>query len=211
MFRTQLRAILRASALGDVRVMFPLISTVQELRQAKMVLADVAEDLEEEGLAFDPDIPVGMMVEVPAAVAMLDRFLEDVDFVSIGTNDLIQYTLAVDRSNKEVADLYNASDPAVLRLIDMTVRSARQRDVPASLCGQMSGSPMYTMLLLGLGLRALSVAPSAIPEIKSLCRTVTMAQCEQVTQRAMNMEDAHETTRLLREELRKVAPELAVD
>ena len=170
-FRTQLRAILRASTLGDVRVMFPLIATLLELRQAKMVLADVMEDLDERGQPFNRDMPVGMMVEVPSAVLMIDHFVEEVDFLSIGTNDLIQYTLAVDRSNKDVADLYNASDPAVLKLVKIAIDSALRHDKSISLCGQMSGEFTYTMLLLGLGLRQLSVAAAAIPEIKRSAAT----------------------------------------
>ncbi len=151
MFRTQLRAALRASAFGNVRIMFPLVSTLLELRQAKMVLADVMEDLDEHGLPFNRDLAVGMMVEVPSAVMLIDFFVEEVDFLSIGTNDLIQYTLAVDRSNKDVVGLYNAADPAVLKLIQMTIEAAARRQRPVGLCGQMSGNPLYTMLLFGVG------------------------------------------------------------
>ena len=207
MFRTQLRAALRASVLGNVRIMFPLITTLLEFRQAKMVLGDVMEDLEEHGIEFDRNVPIGMMVEVPAAVMMIDRFVEEVDFLSIGTNDLIQYTLAVDRSNKDVVGMYNAADPAVLKLIAMTVEAANRKNIPVNLCGQMSGSTTYTMLLLGFGLRRLSVAPSAIPEIKRICRSVTIGQCEAVTRHAMSMENARHITGYLREELKKLAPE----
>jgi phosphotransferase system enzyme I (PtsI) len=209
LFRTQLRAILRASSLGDLRVMFPLISTVHEFRRARSELINIMEDLEEEGIPFNRELPVGMMVEVPATVITLERYLPEVDFLSIGTNDLIQYALAVDRSNKEVASLYNASDPSVLRLIHMTVKTARQGPVPVSLCGQMSGNPIYTMLLLGLGLRSFSVPPSAVPEIKHVCRNVTIEQCESVAHRAAVMDSAQEISMMLREELRKIAPELA--
>lgn len=206
--RAQLRAILRASALGNVRVMFPLISTVLELRQARMVLTDVMEDLEENDIAFNRNLSVGMMVEVPSAVIMLEHFLPELDFVSIGTNDLIQYTLAVDRDNKDVANLYNASDPAVLKLIDMAVRSARNGNVATNICGQMSSSPQYTMLLLGLGLRQLSVIPSVIPEIKRVCRSVTIAQCEAVAARALAMENARDVDHFVTEELKKILPDL---
>src|SRR5262249_53939280 len=140
LFRTQLRAILRASALGKLQLMFPLVSTLLELRQAKMVLADVMEDLEEEGGPFDRAMKGGMMVEVPAAVLMIDRFVEEVDFVSIGTNDLTQYTMAADRGNKDVAALYDSADPAVLRLIQMAISTANAKGVSVNVCGQMSGS-----------------------------------------------------------------------
>ncbi|MBS0209072.1 MAG: phosphoenolpyruvate--protein phosphotransferase [Planctomycetes bacterium] len=204
LFRTQLRAILRASVLGRVRVMFPLVATVLELRQAKMILADIMEDLDEHGVAFDRDLAIGMMVEVPAAVMMIDHFVEEIDFLSIGTNDLIQYTLAVDRSNKDVASLYTASDPAVIKLIDMAVRPAVASGVPISLCGQMSGSPIYTMLLLGLGLRQLSVAPHNIPEIKQLIRHVSIPQCEVVAKKALTLEHARDIKNYLKEELNRI-------
>jgi phosphotransferase system enzyme I (PtsI) len=207
-FRTQLRAILRASALGQVKIMFPLISTLSELRQAKTILADAMEDLDETGQPYNRNIEVGIMVEVPSVVVMLDKFLPEVSFLSIGTNDLIQYALAVDRGNTEVADRYQASDPAVLRMLHMTLRAGHEASVPVNVCGQMSGEPLYTTLLLGLGLRGLSVPPAVIPEIKKICRSVTLPQCEQIAQRALQMESAREIDRFLREELRKVAPEL---
>ncbi len=208
MFRTQLRAILRVSALGDVRVMFPLITTLLELRQARMVLTDVMEDLEEHNIPFNRKLPVGMMVEVPAAVLMIDRFVEEVDFVSIGTNDLVQYALAVDRGNKDVAGLYNSCDPAVLRLIDMTIKAAKRRGISCNLCGRMSSSTTYTQLLLGMGLRQFSVPPSAAPEIKRIIRATTLPQCEAIAKKVMAMENAREIKMLLREEREKIAPEL---
>ena len=209
MFRTQLRAILRASALGNVRVMFPLVSTLLELRQAKMILADMMEELEENGIRFNRDLPVGMMVEVPAAVMMIDHFVDEIDFLSIGTNDLIQYTLAVDRGNKEVVGLYNAADPAVVKLIHIAIQAANRKSRPINLCGQMSGNPVYTMLLLGLGLRQMSVSPGALPEIKKICRSVTIEQCEAVAKRVLTMENARDIKSYLKEELKKRAPQLA--
>ncbi len=208
MFRRQLRAALRASVFGNLRIMFPLVSTLLELRQAKMVLADVIEDLEERKVEFDRDVKVGMMVEVPAACVMIEQFVDEIDFLSIGTNDLIQYTLAVDRSNKDVVGLYNAADPAVLRLIDMVLRAAAPRNIPVNLCGQMSSNALYTMLLLGLGLRRLSVTPSAIPEIKKICRSVTIADCEEVARHAMVMENARDIKSFLKGELKKRVPEI---
>jgi phosphoenolpyruvate-protein phosphotransferase (PTS system enzyme I) len=208
-FRTQLRAVLRASTLGDVRLMFPLITTLPELRQARQALVDVMEDLKRQHVPFNPHIPIGMMVEVPAAVMMLDRFISEVDFISIGTNDLTQYTLAVDRGNRDVADLYRVSDPAVLRLIQRCVDVARQSDVPCSVCGEMGGTPAYVLVLLGLGLRSVSVVPSSVPQIKKICRSVTIARCEQLAQRVLAMDNAADIDAYLQKELKEVAPELA--
>jgi phosphotransferase system enzyme I (PtsI) len=211
LFRTQLRAILRASTLGDVRVMFPLISTLDELRRAKAFFSDVMEDLDDEGVEFNRDISVGMMVEVPATVLVLERFAKEVDFFSIGTNDLVQYTLAVDRGNKEVASLYNNSDPAVLRLLKMAMDVSRASGVPTSLCGQMCSSEKYTMLLLGLGLRILSVPPIAISKIKAVCRAVTLKQCRAVAETALEKDTALEVRNFLKEELRRALPPLETE
>ncbi|MGD0896611.1 MAG: phosphoenolpyruvate--protein phosphotransferase [Thermoguttaceae bacterium] len=209
MFRTQLRAILRASALGNLQVMFPLVSTLLELRQAKMVLADVMEDLDEHGVPFNRSMPIGMMVEVPAAVMLIDRFVEEVDFLSIGTNDLIQYTLAVDRSNRDVVNLYNPADPAVLRLVTMAIEAADRKGLPINMCGQMSGNPAYTMLLIGMGLRQFSVVPSAIPEIKHVLRHISVPQCRAVVDRVQSMENARDISNFLREEVKRRVPGLA--
>ena len=207
MFRTQLRAILRASAHGDVRVMFPLVSTILELRQARLVLADVMEDLAEHDINFNPKLKIGIMVETPAAAMMLDAFIEEVDFVSVGTNDLIQYTLAVDRGNKDVADLYSACDPAVIRLLKRSLDISHDAGVSASVCGQMSGSVMYTQLLLGLGLRELSVPAAAIPEIKQAVRSVSIADCQAVSKRVLEMNSARVVKAFLRDQKRRLLAE----
>jgi phosphoenolpyruvate-protein phosphotransferase (PTS system enzyme I) len=208
LFRTQLRAILRASVLGNVRVLFPLITTLVELRQARMILGDVMEDLDENRIPFNREMWVGMMVEVPAAVMMIDRFVEEVDFVSIGTNDLVQYSLAVDRSNKDVAALYNSCDPAILRLIELTVQATQRVEVPANLCGRMSSSIIYTQLLLGLGLRQFGVAPGAIPEVKRVIRASNLAHCETIASRALTMDSARDIKAFLRDELHKTVPDI---
>jgi phosphotransferase system enzyme I (PtsI) len=207
LFKTQMRAILRASALGDVRIMFPMVSTLLELRQCKMILAEVKEDLEDEGVAFNRDLPVGTMIEVPAAALMAEQMAREVDFFSIGTNDLTQYTLAADRTNETVAVLYTPGDPAVLRLIDLVVKAGRNNDVEVNVCGEMSGDPIYTMLLLGLGLGQLSVTPHNIPEVKKIIRSVTLDEAKQVAHEAMRLETARDVNNYLREQARRVLPE----
>jgi phosphotransferase system enzyme I (PtsI) len=203
LFRTQLRAILRASALGDVRIMFPLVTTLMELRKARMVVADVMEDLAEEGIPFNRNLPIGMMVEVPAAVIMIDSFAAEVDFLSVGTNDLTQYTLAVDRDNKDVADLYTAAEPAIRCLLEQCFSAAQKHGIDVNVCGQMSSSTTYTMLLLGLGLRRFSVTPKSLPEVKKLIRSVDLPRCEELAARVRGMENSRNIRNVLREELRK--------
>ncbi|TWT92442.1 phosphoenolpyruvate--protein phosphotransferase [Stieleria varia] len=210
LFRPQLRAILRAAVHGDIRVMFPLITTIGELRQARMLLNVVAQDLEESGIPHRSDIPVGMMVEVPAAVVMLDRFIGEVDFLSIGTNDLAQYTLAVDRSNEYVADLYQSSDPAVLRLIRQSVEISDQHQTPISVCGEMSSNPGRALLLIGLGVRHLSVPPSALLRVKKAIRSVSIEQCQAIAARVMSLEAARDVDLYLLDRLSELVPELIV-
>jgi phosphotransferase system enzyme I (PtsI) len=208
LFKTQLRAILKASAHGDVRIMFPMVSTLLELRQCKMILAEVKEDLEEEGVPFNKKLPVGTMIEVPSAALMAEEMAREVQFFSIGTNDLIQYTLAADRTNETVASLYNPGDPSVLRLIDMVVKAANKYNIEASVCGEMSGEPLYTLLLLGMGLRQLSVTPQNIPEIKKLIRSVTIDEANKVAQEALRLETARDVNNYLREKTRRILPEV---
>jgi phosphotransferase system enzyme I (PtsI) len=216
LFKTQLRAILRASAYGDVRIMFPMISTLYELRQCKMLLNEVKEDLEELNVPFNRKLPVGTMIEVPSAAVMAKELAREVDFFSIGTNDLIQYTLAADRTNETVAGLYSPGDPAVLRLLETVVAAARpaganggpKKNIEVAVCGEMSGDPIYTLLLLGLGLRQLSVAPQNIPEIKKIIRTVTTEEANEVAAAALKLDTARDVNNYLRERTRRILPEL---
>jgi phosphoenolpyruvate-protein phosphotransferase (PTS system enzyme I) len=210
LFKTQLRAILRAATQGNVAIMFPLVCSLLELRQAKMILEDVKEDLEEEGVAFKRDVPVGMMVEVPSAALMADEFAREVDFFSIGTNDLIQYTLAVDRSDPDVANLYSSGEPSILRLIRQVVKAGRRRDIPVTVCGQMSSDPKFIPLLVGMGIKRLSVTPHSIPELKEVIRSIDMRQSEEIAAHALGLELSRDVENYLRGELKKICPDLVL-
>jgi phosphotransferase system enzyme I (PtsI) len=190
-------------------MMFPMISTVEELRQCKTLLNEVKEDLEDAGIPFKRDLPIGTMIEVPSAALLADVIAREVNFFSVGTNDLVQYTLAADRNNENVANLYNPADPAVLRLIQMVVRAGREHGLDVNVCGEMSGEPLYTSLLLGLGLRQLSATPRKIPEIKRVIRLLTIAEAERVAQTALRMETARQVSTYLRDQLRRILPEAA--
>jgi len=206
MFKVQLRAILRASPLGEVRLMFPLIVSLMELRQAKMTLHDAMEDLEEEGTPFTRNIVVGMMMETPAAAMQCEQFVREVEFVSIGTNDLVQYMLAVDRGNERVSRYYSTAHPSVLECLRNILRTCQRRQVESSLCGEMAGEPLYTLLLLGLGLRSFSMAPGNVPEIKKLIRLTTITHAERVARRALSFETERQVATYLRDETRKLLP-----
>lgn len=207
LFRTQLRAILRVATLGDVRIMFPLLSTMSELRRVRALLNDVARELATEGLATRATLPVGAMIEVPAAALIADQLAKEVDFFSIGTNDLVQYTLAVDRSNETVADLYNAADPAVLRLIQRVVEAARPRGLPVNICGTIGGDPLYTPLLVGLGLRHLSMPPHQFWEVKQVVRALRLREAESLANHVLQLDTAEEIEARLRQTLARLVPD----
>ena len=208
MFKTQLRAILRASVHGNVHVMFPLISSLHELRQAKMILHDVMDDLEEDSIEYKPDVPVGIMVETPSAALTASILASECDFFSIGTNDLIQYTLAVDRGNERVSTLYSGADPAVIILLRSVIHEANRARISATICGEMASEPEFIMLLLGLGFRAFSLAPPMIPEIKKVIRSVTIESCNSLARKVLLMNSEREVINYLRNAAMKVLPEV---
>lgn len=207
MFKIQLRAILRAASGSEVRVMFPLINSLLEFRQAKMTLFDAMEDLEDAGIPFSRDIQVGMMLETPAAALQVREFAREVDFVSIGTNDLVQYLLAVDRGNERVSQYYTPAHPSVLRALRDVIRTCTRAGIGVTLCGEMAGQPLYTLLLLGMGLRSFSMAPANIPEIKKLVRLVDIKQAVRVARRSLSFDTDRQVMNYLRDQTRKVLPE----
>ncbi len=208
-FKSQLRAILRASAFGNVKILFPLISSLQELQKAKDVLKEVKEELNHKGIDFDQNIELGIMIEVPSAVMLADILAKEVDFFSLGTNDLIQYTLAIDRSNEKVAHLYSPAHPAILRLLKMAIKAAEDNNIRIGICGEMGGEIEYTILLLGLGLREFSVAPAMIiPEVKKIIRSVTFERAKEVAETVCSFNDPAETTKYLRDMAREIIPEI---
>lgn len=207
MFKVQLRAILRASALGHVKIMFPLVTNLQEIRQAKLILRDVMEDLDEESIAYDPRLEVGIMIETPAAALTAASLAQESSFFSIGTNDLIQYTLAVDRGNEHVSALYSAVEPAVIRLIRTIIQDAHRHGIDVSVCGEMASEPEYIMLLVGLGIRTLSMTPPMIPEIKQMIRSVTIEDCNIVARKVLGLATERQVNSFLRSTAREVIPE----
>jgi phosphotransferase system enzyme I (PtsI) len=181
-FKTQLRAILRAAYFGNIRIMFPMISQVEEIIQAKQMLREAAESLDKAGLPFKDDMEIGAMIEVPSAVFMADILAEEADFFSIGTNDLIQYSMAIDRVNKHVSQLYQPLHPAVLRMIHRVVQAAKAAEIQVSLCGEMAGDLINVPVLLGLELDAISMNPISIPGVKNLVRTISFEESKRLVQ-----------------------------
>jgi phosphoenolpyruvate-protein phosphotransferase (PTS system enzyme I) len=201
LFRPQLRALLRATAHGDVRIMLPLVNDISEIRRTRALLEEEAGKLEAEGVPFNLAYKVGVMIETPAAALTAGELSRYADFFSIGTNDLVQYTLAVDRGNARLAALYNPFHPAVIRLLDQTARAGRSAGIEVSVCGEMAGNPLGVFLFLGLGITALSVSSSALPEVKKVIRSVSAADARNAVSRALRAATAEEVVTILTGEL----------
>lgn len=199
-FKVQLRALLRAAPGADLRILIPMITTLNELRSTKELIREAARELWERGLGHSADCQVGIMVEVPSTAITIDRFAQEVDFLSLGTNDLVQYTLAVDRTTPKVADLYDHYDPAVLRLIRDVADSGRRHGVTTSICGEMAGDPLAAILLLGLGVETLSVSPGLIPELKEAVRSIAIARAREIAAHCLTLESGADVRICLEEE-----------
>ena len=198
MFRPQLRAILRASAYGPVRMMIPMLSTIHEVFQVMRLVAETKQELRDRGLAFDEKMPVGGMIEIPATAVCAGQFARYLDFLSLGTNDLIQYTLAIDRVDDEINYLYDPLHPAVLTLIRNTIRAGQRAGIPVSLCGEMAGDPRYTRLLLGLGLTQFSMHPAGLLEIKRVVQDSHVGELAEIVRRLLRTTDADKYAELLK-------------
>jgi len=198
-FKTQLRAIYRASAHGNVKIMFPMISSLDEVRRAKEICAEVREELRNDRFQFSDNVEIGIMVETPSAVAISDSLAKETDFFSIGTNDLIQYTLAVDRGNAKISHLYQNLHPSIIRFLKQTVEAAHKRNIPVAVCGEMCGDPLAVLILIGLGVDELSCGPHMLPEIKRIIRSVTFDECKALVRRVMR----YPTTEQIEAEIEK--------
>ncbi len=207
MFRTQLRGILRASTFGNIKIMFPLVSGVQELRQVKTLIREIRSELDAEGLAYNPNLQIGIMIEVPSAALIADILAKESDFFSIGTNDLIQYSLAIDRSNENVSYLYEPLHPALLRLIKNVIDAGKAAGIPVSMCGEMASDPIYAVVLIGLGLEIFSMNPSSIPIIKNLVRSVRYRDCRRIAEIALQKRTAQEIEEFVIESVATRFPE----
>jgi phosphotransferase system enzyme I (PtsI) len=211
LFSVQLRALLRAAVHGDLRIMLPLVVTVDEVRQARKLLDDAADELEARGAEFRRDVPLGVMIETPAAAVACNTFVDDVAFFSIGTNDLVQYTLAVDRGNANLAMRFTPLHPAVLRLIRRTIFTADQHLLDSAVCGEMASQPLMAFALIGLGVRQLSVAPRSVPLVKRIVRAISVAAAQEAANAAADSATAAESETILRKRLAEVIGHDAAD
>jgi phosphotransferase system enzyme I (PtsI) len=208
MFKTQLRGLLRASAHGPMRILFPMISGVGEMREAKEVLEEARDELRQEGEPFADELPVGAMVEMPSAVLIADLLAKECDFLSIGTNDLTQYALATDRANERVGYLYRPMHPAILRAVRTVAQAAHATGVPVAMCGELAGDPVATPILLGLGLDELSMSAAAIPLVKSAVRSVPASASREMVEELLSMATPDEIEATLHSYMERTCPAL---
>ena len=208
-FKVQLRAILRASHYGKLKIMYPMISGVEELRAANVILEEAKDELKKKSIPFDKDMEVGAMIEVPSAALTSDVLAKEADFISIGTNDLIQYALAVDRVNEKIAYLYEPAHPAVLRLIKTVIDNAHRENIWVGMCGEMAGDVALTLVLLGLGLDEFSTSPIIVPEVKRVIRVARYEDTKKLAQKALTLSTGREVEALARAALKKLAPDVA--
>lgn len=206
-FKTQLRAILRASAFGEIKVLFPMISGMEEIIQIKEILDELKNELTKESIPFNPHIKIGIMIEIPSAATIADLLAKEVDFFSIGTNDLIQYTLAIDRANEHVSYLYNPLHPAVIRLIKTIVEAAHSNGIEVAICGEMAGEPLYLPLLLGLGINQLSMNPRCILRIKKMLKAITCSAAQEIVKALDQFKTGVEMENFMKQEMKKRFPE----
>ena len=211
LFLDQLRSILRASTRKNVRIMFPMVSTVQEIRRAREMVSLAKKELDARALPYDPDIKIGIMVEVPAAAVLAEQMAAEADFLSIGTNDLIQYLLAVDRDNAAVAPLYQQFNPAVLRTIRHIIDAGHKKGIWVGMCGEMAGDPLAKVLLIGLGIDELSVIPSVLPEIKKIILSIKYKEAKRVADKVLTMSTDQEIRDHLSSITRNKVPEIPFD
>lgn len=207
MFKTQLRALLRASAFGKIKIMFPLVSGVQELRQVKTLVREIRLELDAEGIEYNRELQIGIMIEVPSAAVIADMLATEADFFAIGTNDLIQYSLAIDRGNENVSYLYEPLHPALLRLIKGVIDAGKKAGIPVSMCGEMASDPIYAIVLLGLGLDIFSMNPSSIPVVKNVLRSVRYRDCKRIAEAALQKKTAQEIEEFVIESVAMRFPE----
>jgi phosphotransferase system enzyme I (PtsI) len=206
LFKTQLRALFRASMHGNLRILLPMISSLDELRQVHKIIKDVKRDLTNRKVEFRDDVPVGIMIEVPSAVFMAEELAKEADFFSIGTNDLIQYGLAIDRGNEQVAHLYNPFDPAVLRMIKKTVEAAKAEGIDISVCGELAGDPLAITLMVGMELNALSMNPISILRVKKILRSITQKESAKILEEALTLHSAEDIEKLLKRKTSHLLP-----
>lgn len=206
LFKIQLRAILRASSCGRVRILFPMISGVAEIRACKKILHDIQNQLDAEGISYDPDLAIGIMIETPSAVTIASLLAQEVDFFSVGTNDLIQYFLAVDRGNEHVAYLYDPLHPAIIRALKMTCDAANAAGIEVCICGEMAGEPLYALALIGLGFHELSMNPACVPRVKRVLRQVSKQDGESLVKQLLLLSTSNEVSTIIEKEMRSRLP-----